>query len=306
MPDRTPNRREGGAIMSPQTQIPQFFEDNVRTAHAETEKSKSKHPQIIEAVIQARDLAQTLKGMQASLQSIAWIIGKAFVTELGPPSTNGKRDGSRAKIQEIYDEIVETLGACDYDVTTLVKMWHVAYRFSDNRRRHGLSWSVHEAAGSPEVLEEISAAHPGVELTRKIVRAYRATQDQAARQARAAAENAARQDRAAAKAAEQEALATLRTAETEEAREAALRQRVAAQAQNRAAFQILCHLPAAPAERAKPKTTLKMALAACQAVEKAAARLAMIQKLKPEEQATLSAKIAEVTTAWQQAVLVSL
>ena len=99
----------------------------------------------------------------------------------------------------------------------------------------------------------------------------------------AAAENAARLNRAAAKAAEQEALAALRTAETEEARDAALQQRVAAQAQNRAALQTLYHLLAAPAERAKPKTTLKMALAACQEIEKAAARLAMIQNLKPED-----------------------
>jgi hypothetical protein len=102
---------------------------------------------------------------------VPWDMGDALGDLCGPPGAHGRRDGSREKIRSAIDAIVNTLGFCDYDDSTLARYRIVAREFPKEIRRHDLAWSVHREAGTKERLAAaIARCPPGARLTRDLIR----------------------------------------------------------------------------------------------------------------------------------------
>jgi hypothetical protein len=70
---------------------------------------------------------------------LPWDWGDALTDLFGAPSTDGRRDGSRKKMQTAIDAIVNTVGFCDYDDSTLARYRRVAWEFPEGVRRHDLA-----------------------------------------------------------------------------------------------------------------------------------------------------------------------
>lgn len=104
-----------------------------------------------------------------------WEIGDALLDECGIPSTSGKQDGSRKKLELCAAELERELGASEYTTATLARLRDVSYAFPKGKggRRPSLSWTAHRDAGSPEELDEIVEASSGHPVTRDLVRAIK-------------------------------------------------------------------------------------------------------------------------------------
>jgi hypothetical protein len=83
-----------------------------------------------------------------------WEIGDALLEECGPPSEDGRDNGSREKLEEAAAEI-EQLNIEGYSAGRLYNLRKVAHNFPPDRRVPGVSWDAHRLAGSPEMLEAI-------------------------------------------------------------------------------------------------------------------------------------------------------
>jgi hypothetical protein len=104
-------------------------------------------------------------------QKVPWDMGDALGDLCGPPGAHGRRDGSREKIHSAIDAIINTLGFCDYDDSTLARYRQVAWEFPEGIRRHDLAWSVHREVGTKERLTAaIARCPPGERLTRELIR----------------------------------------------------------------------------------------------------------------------------------------
>jgi hypothetical protein len=104
-------------------------------------------------------------------QKVPWDMGDALGDLCGPPGAHGRRDGSREKIHSAIDAIVNTVGFCDYDDSTLARYRQVAWEFPEGIRRHDLAWSVHREVGTKKRLAAAIARCPaGERLTRELIR----------------------------------------------------------------------------------------------------------------------------------------
>ena len=104
-------------------------------------------------------------------QKVPWDMGDALGDLCGPPGAHGRRDGSREKIHSAIDAIVNSVGFCDYDVSTLARYRQVAWEFPEGIRRHDLSWSAHREIATKERLAgAIARCPPGARLTRDLIR----------------------------------------------------------------------------------------------------------------------------------------
>jgi hypothetical protein len=113
-----------------------------------------------------------------------WEIGEALLAECGPPSTNGKHDGSYAKLEAASQEI-EHLKIEGYTVDYLAKIREVAHKFPSRIRNPGVSWAAHRSSGSPAMLGAILKAAGSKPVTNAVVRSTRAAiEDRQAREYR--------------------------------------------------------------------------------------------------------------------------
>ncbi len=113
----------------------------------------------------------TIVAIAKTGQKVPWDMGDALGDLCGPPGAHGRRDGSREKIHSAIDAIVNTVGFCDYDVSTLARYRRVAWEFPEGIRRHDLAWSVHREVGTKERLAAaIARCPPGERLTRELIR----------------------------------------------------------------------------------------------------------------------------------------
>ena len=99
-----------------------------------------------------------------------WELGDALVAECGPPGDNDSLRSASAYLLET--------GGYEYDVPYLSALRRTAYAFQPSDRRREFSWSIHRAAGTPEMLAAIIAGAPvGTAITtryvEKVVRACR-------------------------------------------------------------------------------------------------------------------------------------
>ena len=103
------------------------------------------------------------------IRNAAWELGDAILLECGPPSSNGKNDGSLQKLKEAQDILFKE-EHFEIELNTLLRYREIAYKFPKDKRRN-VSWSNHCDAGSPEILDNIIAAVGGEEnVTRAIIR----------------------------------------------------------------------------------------------------------------------------------------
>jgi hypothetical protein len=120
-------------------------------------------------------------------QKLPWDMGDALGDLCGPPGAHGRRDGSREKIHSAIDAIVNTVGFCDYDDSTLARYRQVAWEFPEGIRRHNLAWSMHREVGTAERLAAaVARCPPGAPLTRELIRTALAEIDQEAQREREA------------------------------------------------------------------------------------------------------------------------
>jgi hypothetical protein len=96
-----------------------------------------------------------------------WAIGNALLVECGPPSQQGRSDGSRAELSDCAEEL-KARGR-EISVRHLAKLRQVAHAFPPKVRKD-LSWTVHQAAVNPENLNTIIKTAPkGKAITVKVV-----------------------------------------------------------------------------------------------------------------------------------------
>ena len=86
------------------------------------------------------------------LEQFPWEIGDAVLAECGPPAEGGVGDDT--KMDEVLAEL-KRLNIEGYSRHRLTKLWRTAHSFPPDKRRPGVSWEAHAAAGSPEMLEKI-------------------------------------------------------------------------------------------------------------------------------------------------------
>jgi hypothetical protein len=98
-------------------------------------------------------------------------IGDALLAECGPPPEDGVKDGTNEKIAVV--EELQNLKLQDYSVLTLRNIRLVSFKFRKGSRRESLSFSVHQDAGSPEMLETIVKSVGSKPVTREVVRSMR-------------------------------------------------------------------------------------------------------------------------------------
>jgi hypothetical protein len=253
------------------------------------EATMMKFPRFIEALQQA--------------QSSAWAVGDILVAECGPPSVNGRRDGSRERIREAYDEAVKILGSCEYSVEALAKMRCIAYAFPTRRRHAKLAWSAHETAGCPEILEKIVAAHPGEKITRVLLR----TSIQTQRREQEATWQKVKENMTKAREAYGRAEAVFSQTQTEQQRTIAGRERVAAAQQVNAARRALLTTPPPKGSRKKPVDSHPRQIShdadeAIRCMNNALDKLKYGHELTPADIAALTVKFQDVARAGQQAI----
>lgn len=102
-----------------------------------------------------------------------WKLGDALLEECGPPSEQGIRDGSREKLQQAHEEIVENCPEAEYEelsVKYLARLREASYDFPLKARHAGLSWSAHEEAGDSDTLNALLKRDQ--KLTQRKVRNY--------------------------------------------------------------------------------------------------------------------------------------
>jgi len=100
-----------------------------------------------------------------------WGIGDALVAECGPPDNT---KAVRALIAECAQELADH--GCEIDRQQLARFHKVAQSFPKSARRPTLSWAVHAAAGSPDMLDAIvRGAHKPItaKYARLVVRGWR-------------------------------------------------------------------------------------------------------------------------------------
>jgi len=86
------------------------------------------------------------------LERFPWEIGDILLAECGPPAENGAGDDT--KMDEVLAEL-KRLNIEGYSRHGLTKLWRTAHSFPPDKRRRGVSWEAHAAAGSPQELEKI-------------------------------------------------------------------------------------------------------------------------------------------------------
>jgi hypothetical protein len=86
-----------------------------------------------------------------------WEIGDALLAECGPPSEDGRDNGSYEMLKAAAAEL-EHMKIEGYTVGRLFNLRKMAHNFPAARRASGVSWAAHRSAGSLEMLEAIVKA----------------------------------------------------------------------------------------------------------------------------------------------------
>lgn len=89
--------------------------------------------------------------------SCLWDMGDYLIECIGKPRGDQLNDGTRAKLAEVSDELIEH-GYPDYKTQFLVQLRATASAFAGNDRVTGISWTAHHVAASPKVLQAVIEA----------------------------------------------------------------------------------------------------------------------------------------------------
>ncbi len=121
---------------------------------------------------------ETVKAFEAT-QGFELTVGRMILKEIGPSfKIPGKHDESDGKIVALRDELIAVYGHCDQS-TSMLRRWRSVAQSYGDLSYPGLSWSALEAAKTPEILDQVIAAHPEKwPLTREEVRNKRKTLDE--------------------------------------------------------------------------------------------------------------------------------
>jgi hypothetical protein len=90
-------------------------------------------------------------------ESALWDMGDYLIEVAGKPKTDRTNDGSYAKIDEVSTELIEH-GYPQFSTGYMARLRVIAHAFHAPHRERSVSWTAHEMAGSPEVLQVVIAA----------------------------------------------------------------------------------------------------------------------------------------------------
>jgi len=99
-----------------------------------------------------RALAIAQKG-----ESAKWDMGDYLLEVAGKPKGDTTNDGSMKAIKEVSDELIGH-GFPDYSIPFMSQLRYVSHAFGASDRVRGVSWTAHQVAGSPELLQATIAA----------------------------------------------------------------------------------------------------------------------------------------------------
>jgi len=220
-----------------------------------------------------------------------WNVGDTLLDESGPPSLSGAHDGSKKIFEEIVAEATAVDGHCPLSATALSRRRTVSFNFPPECRRSEYPWAIHDAAGSPDKLENALASLTECKtaVTRDAVREVlkdlnRQAKGNQRRIRIMEAEQAAREA--------SEAIETIRRTRPDDF-DNAMKKR-------EKAFARLEKIKGPPPA---PKVSLsalsrKAAKATALAADLENDLLGTVQQLSPTERASLEKKFAEATAAW--------
>lgn len=123
------------------------------------------------------EVAIKLSNAEGEVSHLQWALGDALLEEVGPPGPDGVKNKSGQRLQRA----VECFGqhGLNYTVAHLRDLRTVANAFAPADRSEGIGWSLHRAAGSPELLQQAKEAADttGESLTVKFIREFKKERD---------------------------------------------------------------------------------------------------------------------------------
>jgi len=134
-------------------------------------------PQVPEASEFPNALAaieRTEQLLQETESQAQWDVGDAILQDI-PIQPRGVKDGSLERFERLA-VIAEANGYPRYSVNYLRRLRSVSWKFPpDVRRRTSYSWTIHDEAGTPEILDKIirMAQAEGVPVSSRYVRTKR-------------------------------------------------------------------------------------------------------------------------------------
>jgi hypothetical protein len=158
-----------------------------------------------------------------------WKIGDELIAALGNPPKSTVRDESRKKFEPVAEELLEH--GYEYGVESLSKIRRTAADFPPSRRHPGVSFTAHQEAGSPDILDAILKATPkGTLISKRYIRAAKKGMfDEKSRETKAAHNKAKAAEKAAEKERERARQAQKDAKDEAERKAAAERERIAAE-----------------------------------------------------------------------------
>src|SRR3954470_4372281 len=107
----------------------------------------SEFPQALAAM---ERMEETLQEAESQAQ---WTVGDAVLHDI-PIQPTGVKDGSHERLKRLAG-LAESRGYQRYTVDSLRRLRLVSARIPGARRRTPYAWTIHEEAGTPEILDEI-------------------------------------------------------------------------------------------------------------------------------------------------------